>query len=59
MSMMLCSYCSELVDTDEFPDSLYVAGHDGKCVCDYCREARNLRLEDDSTQQTDYLRGLA
>ncbi len=36
MSMMRCDGCSRLVDTDETPDSLYIAGKD--CLCEWCVE---------------------
>jgi len=55
MSMMRCHFCGEIVDTDQFPDSLYVEGHDGRCVCDYCMQARNLRLEDGAAPAIPYL----
>ena len=45
MSAMLCKFCDALVDTDDDPDSLYVIGHDGKCVCKWCRDERELPTE--------------
>lgn len=43
MSMMLCTLCGDLVDTDDDPDSLYVT--DGKCFCWECREENDLETE--------------
>ena len=36
MSIMRCDKCSNLVDTDEKPESLYIVGHD--CLCEWCLE---------------------
>lgn len=47
MSLMLCKFCEEAVDTDDDPDSLYVIGHDGACVCRPCRDDRKLPTEFD------------
>lgn len=47
MSVCICEYCSRLVDTDFDPDSLYVIGHDDKCVCESCRERKDLKTEFD------------
>ncbi len=57
MSMLSCFYCRENVDTDLFPDSLYVEGHDGRCVCEFCMIARGLRLEDGDAPVLPYIAG--
>ena len=50
MSCMCCHYCSRVVDTDFDCDSLYVIGHDNKCVCEWCREEKDLRTEFDEPE---------
>jgi len=55
MSMMKCSYCKRSVDTDQFPESLYIIGHEGKCVCIDCTEIRSLQLEDHYAPEIPYL----
>lgn len=47
MSLMLCTFCKEAVDTDDDPDSLYVKAVPGECVCKWCREDRKLPTEFD------------
>lgn len=47
MSAMLCKFCGRLVDTDDDPDSLYVVGHPDNCVCEWCRDDRQLATEFD------------
>lgn len=39
MSCMRCDCCSEIVDTDVDPDSLYVKNRE--CLCKGCRDERN------------------
>lgn len=38
MSMDRCNLCSDPVDTDEDTDCYFVAGQQGNCVCERCRE---------------------
>ena len=45
MSGMLCCFCGRFVDCDEDPDSLYVPTRPDECVCQYCREERELPSE--------------
>jgi len=35
MSMVLCKLCSDLVDSDEFPDGFYTLKYPDDYVCDY------------------------
>jgi hypothetical protein len=52
MSMMRCDDCSKLVDTDEWPESLYVGeengyrkrdGSDCECLCSDCFTNREMQ----------------
>jgi len=45
MSAMCCAICTNLVDTDFDPDSLYVPSRDGECICQGCRNEHNLPSE--------------
>lgn len=47
MSMVLCEFCKELVDSDEFPDGFYTLKYPDDYVCDNCREKRDLKTEFD------------
>lgn len=46
MSIMLCRLCGHPVDTDEYPESLYVQGYKDKCVCEGCFTEKDLELEE-------------
>ena len=50
MSMMSCCLCTNLVDTDEMPDSLYVRGYADKCVCPSCFDQRQLETDFEEVQ---------
>lgn len=50
MSAMCCHFCGRIVDTDDDPDSLYVLGYDDRCVCEACRDERELRTELDEEE---------
>jgi len=54
MSMMKCDTCNELVDTDEFPLSMYATedlgarkanGQDFDCLCPSCWDNQNQMSE--------------
>ena len=54
MSMMRCDGCDRVIDTDDFPDSLYVTGRD--CLCEAASLIRaergtimKIRMEDRGT----------
>lgn len=43
MSMSCCDSCNRLVDTDEDPECYYHT--EGKCLCVWCREERDVQEE--------------
>lgn len=45
MSLMRCSRCSLVVDTDDDVASLYV--EDDKCICEACREDEEIWLSEE------------
>lgn len=47
MSMTLCKLCSDLYDSDEFPDGFYTLKYPDDYVCDICRELNDLETEFD------------
>lgn len=47
MSMVLCKLCSDLVDSDEFPDGFYTLDYPDFYVCDSCREEKDLKTQFD------------
>ncbi len=47
MSMILCKLCSDLVDSDEFPDGFYTLKYPDDYVCDSCREENDLPTQFD------------
>lgn len=49
MSMMICSQCNIIVDTDLDCDSLYIPGF--HCVCEACRDRLNLEPEYDDPEE--------
>jgi len=48
VSLDHCILCSAPADTDLDTDCYITTGHEGKCVCERCREAGDLLVGDDA-----------